>query len=115
MIELNSDWAISADEYNIILLRKKVLRKIGGKVSWKTQGYYTTLHGAYKGLVAQEVRSSGLTTIQDLISRLDKIHALIESLPNFSTQDFIKERRTMSAETKEKIKEAKRKVKLEVK
>jgi hypothetical protein len=114
MIELNSEWAISADEYNITLFHKKVPRKTGGKVSWKKQGYYTTLHGVYKGLVAQEVRSSGLITIQDLISRLDKIHAFIESLPNFSTQDFIKERRTMSAETKAKIKEAKRKAKLEV-
>lgn len=113
MIELSNDWAISADEYNITLSHKNKPKKAGVKAKWVTQGYYTTLHGVFKGLVAQEVRSSGLTTIQDLISRLDKIHSLIESLPSFSTQDFIKERRTMSAETKVKIKETKRIAKLE--
>jgi hypothetical protein len=78
-LPVGKKWLISSDSLNIIL-RRLVVNKKTGENRWAPAGYYSTLHSALEGLVAQEVRDSGLSDVKVVCAKLDQIHKDIKSI-----------------------------------
>ena len=84
MIELNKKWAIGADNMNIILYRKRKVKKAGVEPAWGVDGYYSSLHNALKGLADKEILDTSLKSLVAVEAKLNKLYGLIESLPNIT-------------------------------
>lgn len=60
MILINEDWGIDADQYNIIVLQRKVTKESdnAGKESWIPQSYHGSYEQAYLWVLDQSARQA---------------------------------------------------------
>ena len=78
MIELGKDHRLTADEYNIILQERRVV-KTGdrkGEVDWRAIRYYKGYRQALDGLARRSI--AGLHDVQTIVDKLDEVQGVIE-------------------------------------
>ena len=90
MIEINNKWAIDTDGLSILLCSKKIPKKAGLKPYWYAEGYYPDLHTALQGLAKREIADTNLSSLKTLADKIEKLFALIKSLPNITVRDVAK-------------------------
>jgi hypothetical protein len=70
-ITVGRDWKVGGDEMNVILFRRRSGK--GGKETWATFGYYSTLGNALVGLLRQSVRDSELASLQAVQAKIEQV------------------------------------------
>jgi len=88
MLEINSKWAIGADNDNIILYRKSTPKKEGKEVAWRVEGYFGNLRNVLTALLDREVKETHLESFKVVTSKLDEIYDLIKNLPSITVADI---------------------------
>ena len=77
MIQLNEDYALSADDMNILLHQRKVNQKEGtknyGKEYYSVVGYYSSVESVLKALVNKQIQLSisEQTTLESLVNSVE--------------------------------------------
>ena len=77
MILINKDWALDADQYNIIVLQHKTYKdKATGenKEQWVPQSYHGSYEQAYLWVLEQSVRQAP-QEVNALMAAMKKAHA----------------------------------------
>lgn len=70
------DWAISSDKYQWKLMKKTGIDK-NGEAIYKSEYYFVTLPGLIKYLFELKLRESEYSSIEELLSNVEKIHEQI--------------------------------------
>ena len=77
MIQLNEDYALSADDMNIILHQRKVNQKEGtknyGKEYYSVVGYYSSVESVLKALINKQIQLSisEQSTLESLVNSVE--------------------------------------------
>ena len=77
MIQLNEDYALSADDMNILLHQRKVNQKEGtknyGKEYYSVVGYYSSVESVLKALINKQIQLSisEQTTLESLVNSVE--------------------------------------------
>ena len=78
MIQLNEDYALSADSMNILLHQRKVNQKEGtksyGDEYYSVIGYYTSVESLLKALINKQIQ---LTTLESLVCSVETYVSLL--------------------------------------
>ena len=83
MIQLNEDYALSADDMNILLHQRKVNQKEGtknyGKVYYSVVGYYSSVESVLKALINKQIQLSisEQTTLESLVCSVETYVSLL--------------------------------------
>ena len=83
MIQLNEDYALSADSMNIILYQRKVNQKEGsknyGKEYYSVIGYYPSVESLLKALINKQIQLSisEQTTLESLVNSVETYVSLL--------------------------------------
>ena len=83
MIQLNEDYALSADSMNIILHQRKVNQKEGtkgyGVEYYSVIGYYTSVDSLLKALINKQIQLSisEQTTLESLVNSVETYVSLL--------------------------------------
>ena len=83
MIQLNEDYALSADDMNILLHQRKVNQKEGtknyGKEYYSVVGYYSSVESVLKALVNKQIQLSisEQTTLESLVNSVETYVSLL--------------------------------------
>ncbi len=83
MIQLNEDYALSADSMDIFLLQRKVNQKEGTKAYgdeyYSVIGYYTSVESLLKDLVNKQIQLSipEQTTLESLVNSVETYVSLL--------------------------------------
>ena len=83
MIQLNEDYALSADSMNILLHQRKVNQKEGtkncGKEYYSVVGYYSSVESVLKALINKQIQLSisEQTTLESLVNSVDTYVSLM--------------------------------------
>jgi uncharacterized protein (DUF927 family) len=83
MIQLNEDYALSADSMNIILHQRKVNQKEGtkgyGDEYYSVIGYYSSVESVLKALVNKRIQLgiAEQTTLESLVNSLETYVSLL--------------------------------------
>ena len=100
MINIYNNYYISADDNSFMLKRKIVNKKkdTGEEYdSFKTLGYFTSLHGVYSYFVREVEKdilsSEDVTTLHDFIGQMDEVISdLTYTIRQFESLEFAKKR-----------------------
>ena len=82
-MQVGKNWRIKSDPLNIILMRRHTTRPKEGKESkeyWTSEGYYSSLASALKGLVDMEVKETELKDLKTVMAKLGELYKLIEKV-----------------------------------
>lgn len=82
MIQINNDWKLETDQYNVILQQRKIAEKgknIGGE-RWETVGYYGDYKAALCAMVDLAIKVP--TEFIDVVNLISDLKADIMDLPN---------------------------------
>ena len=83
MIQLNEDYALSADDMNILLHQRKVNQKEGtknyGKEYYSIVGYYSSVESVLKALINKQIQLSisEQTTLESLVNSVETYVSLM--------------------------------------
>ena len=83
MIKLNDDYALSADDLNILLHERKVNQKEGtkncGKEYYSVVGYYSSVESVLKALVNKRIQLgiAEQTTLESLVNSVETYVSLL--------------------------------------
>ena len=83
MIQLNEDYALSADDMNILLHQRKVNQKEGtknyGKEYYSVVGYYSSVESVLKALINKQIQLSisEQTTLESLVNSVETYVSLL--------------------------------------
>ena len=83
MIQLNEDYALSADDMNILLHQRKVNQKEGtknyGKEYCSVVGYYSSVESVLKALINKQIQLSisEQTTLESLVNSVETYVSLL--------------------------------------
>lgn len=80
-IEVGDKWVITSDQYQFILIEKKVV-KSGNKAGAKwldTIGYYPKINQLVSGLAHHYIHNSELQTLNDIALEIERLGMLCES------------------------------------
>ena len=83
MIQLNEDYALSADDMNILLHQRKVNQKEGtknyGKEYYSVVGYYSSVESVLKALINKQIQLSisEQTTLESLVNSVETYVSLM--------------------------------------
>ena len=83
MIQLNEDYALSADDMNILLHQRKVNQKEGtknyGKEYYSVVGYYSSVESVLKALINKQIQLSisEQTTLESLVCSVETYVSLM--------------------------------------
>ena len=83
MIQLNEDYALSADDMNILLHQRKVNQKEGtkncGKEYYSVVGYYSSVESVLKALINKQIQLSisEQTTLESLVCSVETYVSLL--------------------------------------
>ena len=83
MIQLNEDYALSADDMNILLHQRKVNQKEGtknyGKEYYSVVGYYSSVESVLKALVNKQIQLSisEQTTLESIVNSVETYVSLL--------------------------------------
>ena len=83
MIQLNEDYALSADDMNILLHQRKVNQKKGtknyGKEYYSVVGYYSSVESVLKALINKQIQLSisEQTTLESLVCSVETYVSLL--------------------------------------
>ncbi len=83
MIQLNEDYALSADSMDIFLLQRKVNQKEGsknyGKEYYSVIGYYPSVESLLKALINKQIQLSipEQTTLESLVCSVETYVSLL--------------------------------------
>ena len=83
MIQLNEDYALSADDMNILLHQRKVNQKEGtknyGKEYYSVVGYYSSAESLLKALINKQIQLSisEQTTLESLVNSVETYVSLM--------------------------------------
>ena len=83
MIQLNEDYALSADDMNILLHQRKVNQKEGtknyGKEYYSVVGYYSSVESVLKALANKQIQLSisEQTTLESLVNSVETYVSLL--------------------------------------
>ena len=75
---------IESDSMNVILSRKVKREKKGTKEkydAWEILGYFSTVGNAIHALVNLQVAETELKDLKTVVAEIEKLHHMIESLP----------------------------------
>lgn len=86
-IDIDEDWAVSADSHQWILERRRVPEKVNeetGEVTYgdpyyAPEGYYKSLSTLVSALFKRNVRSTEAENLKELAERIDEIAAALEA------------------------------------
>lgn len=84
------NWRFMVDPMNWQLQRKQKPKKEGGKINWKTAGYWPRPEMAFSTILRDEVAHGGDTTLPESIRAMqgmtdqlrEAVHASIAGTPN---------------------------------
>ena len=82
-MKINDDWEITSDAMNVVLSQRKTTEPKDGKPSreyWKVEGYFPDVQAALRALVKKEILGTGMTDLQTICERIDKVHEAIKGL-----------------------------------
>ncbi len=108
MIEISDNWAIDADNYNIILMHRHASEKNPDKMLWSIEGYYFSLRSALNALPSYELKRMKNPTLASLTDRLDRIEAMLKTMPDININDLRRPKKVLSPEHLAKIKESRK-------
>ena len=83
MIQLNEDYALSADSMNILLHQRKVNQREGtkgyGKEYYSVVGYYSSVESVLKALINKQIQLSisEQTTLESLVNSVETYISLL--------------------------------------
>ena len=83
MIQLNEDYALSADDMNILLHQRKVNQKEGtkncGKEYYSVVGYYSSVESVLNALINKQIQLSisEQTTLESLVNSVETYVSLM--------------------------------------
>jgi hypothetical protein len=80
MVQINRNYKIESDNFNVILSKREISKKAPGKERWRTVGYYLNCESALKALVDMEIRGTGLKDFKTLVSRIQELKQSINGL-----------------------------------
>ncbi|WP_121616634.1 hypothetical protein [Virgibacillus halodenitrificans] len=87
-IAVGEDYRITNDSHNLILLRKRVSDPnhhfSGGipKITWEVEGYYRSVDHLVNRLIEKEILMSNVTTLGDLIKKVEEIKTFLAQKVN---------------------------------
>ena len=83
-IRIDENWAITSDEYNVILqqrfVNKKEDSKNFGEEYWTNSGFYRTLEDALNGYLTKKIRQSNATTLQEIAQEIKETRKLFAQI-----------------------------------
>ncbi len=81
-VDINDEYRISSDSYNIILSRKTYIKsgKTKGKEEITCIGFYSELKYALIALVKYDLRAKNLEGLKAINDRLDELEKIIKKL-----------------------------------
>ncbi|CAI2094054.1 Uncharacterised protein [Serratia fonticola] len=79
-IRIDKNWVITSDTFQFILNRRKTVKsgKEVGKEWLDAIGYYPTIPQLVSGLIHQNIRDSGATTLAELAAEVERIGLLCQ-------------------------------------
>lgn len=79
-MDINKNWRITTDPYNVILQKKKVNTrgKNIGTERWESAGFYPTHKDALKAMIEYEIRVP--KEYQEMVGKIEELTALVEAL-----------------------------------
>lgn len=80
-VHVQDDLYISADGRQYTLERRSVIQtgKTAGDEVFTSLGYYASLQGCVNAIVKQKIAESEVTTLKELLAKLDEIQADIKA------------------------------------
>jgi hypothetical protein len=80
-IQINDDYRIKSDAYNVIVETKSVVKEGDnvGKEYWTAVGFYPNLESAYRGMVKDGLQTKDLVGVEAILDYLRQIHADIKT------------------------------------
>lgn len=79
-MKLNEKYLIEADKLNVIVYEVSVAKdgnKAGEPIK-KAVGYLTTVEQAYKFVIDREIKGSGMTDFETIMSKINELHEYIK-------------------------------------
>ena len=82
-MKIGDDWEITSDPMNVVLKQRRMTEPKDdseGKEYWKVEGYFPDVQAALRALVRKEILGTGMTDLQTIVERIDKVHEAIKGL-----------------------------------
>ena len=75
-MKLNEKYLIEADKLNVTVYEVSVAKdgKKAGEPIKKAVGYLTTVEQAYKFVIDREIKGSGMTDFEIIMSKINELH-----------------------------------------
>lgn len=79
-MKLNEKYLIEADKLNVTVYEVSVAKdgKKAGEPIKKAVGYLTTVEQAYKFVIDREIKGSGMTDFEIIMSKINELHEYIK-------------------------------------
>lgn len=79
-MKLNEKYLIEADKLNVTVYEVSVAKdgKKAGEPIKKAVGYLTTVEQAYKFVIDREIKGSGMTDFEVIMSKINELHEYIK-------------------------------------
>ena len=79
-MKLNEKYLIEADKLNVTVYEVSVAKdgKKAGEPIKKAVGYLTTVEQAYKFVIDREIKDSGMTDFETIMSKINELHEYIK-------------------------------------
>jgi hypothetical protein len=100
-LQINQDYRIRTDEYNIILEKSRIPEtgNMKGQIVWDTMGYYPDFDWAFRAMIKCNIFKSDLRDIESIIATIDSAtHDIKECLSEANLKRLDKQMRSLALE-----------------